>query len=104
VRELKNVIERAVILSHGDTLRLDLATSDTDLVPDNDEPAMPRAERSYLTEAEMKAQQKANLLAALDAADWRVSGAGGAAEMLGIKPSTLSDRIRSMGLTRPASH
>jgi len=104
VRELKNVIERAVILSNGDTLRLDLATSDTDLAPENDEPAMLRAERSYLTEAEMKAQQKANLLAALDAADWRVSGAGGAAEMLGIKPSTLSDRIRSMGLVRPPSH
>ncbi len=39
---------------------------------------------------------------ALEAADWRVSGKDGAAERLGLKPSTLEYRIRKLGLTRPA--
>ena len=101
VRELKNVIERAVILSPGDTLRLDLATGDGAPTPGDTEPAVGIEQRAWLTEAEMKAEQKSNLIAVLDAADWRVSGDGGAAELLGIKPSTLSDRMRSMGITRP---
>ena len=105
VRELKNVIERAVILSQGDTLRLDLATPDTVAPGTMHEAAnYGYVEREFLTEAEMKIRQKDNLVAALDAADWRVSGAGGAAELLGIKPSTLSDRMRSMGITRPRKH
>jgi len=37
----------------------------------------------------------------LAAAHWRISGNGGAAELLGIKPSTLTDRMRSMGIRRP---
>ncbi|RMF98248.1 MAG: PAS domain S-box protein [Gammaproteobacteria bacterium] len=99
VRELKNVIERGVILSRGDTLKLDLPT----LAPmtGGGEPA--RGQRGFLTEAEMKAEQRRNLLAALQAANWRISGRGGAAELLGIKPSTLSDRMRAMGIERPAA-
>jgi PAS domain S-box-containing protein len=105
VRELKNVIERAVILSQGDVLRLDLAAPGA-VTPASadDAPAVGIGEREFMTEAEMKAHQKDNLVAALDAADWRVSGAGGAAELLGIKPSTLSDRMRAMGISRPNKH
>jgi PAS domain S-box-containing protein len=103
VRELKNVIERAVILSHGDALALDLKPPVTGMAEGGSQghAGVVYAERAYLTELEMKAKQKENLVAALDAADWRVSGAGGAAERLGIKPSTLSDRIRAMGISRP---
>jgi len=106
VRELKNVIERAVILSQGGTLRLDLATpAGVASGPmANAAAAYGYVEREFLTEAEMKLRQKDNLVAALDAADWRVSGAGGAAELLGIKPSTLSDRMRAMGISRPRKH
>ncbi|UCG71683.1 MAG: sigma 54-interacting transcriptional regulator [Chromatiales bacterium] len=105
VRELKNVIERAVILSQGDTLRLDLAAPDTAAQGSMDKAVnYGYVEREFLTEAEMKMRQKENLVAALDAADWRVSGAGGAAELLGIKPSTLSDRMRAMGISRPRKH
>mgnify|MGYP001814225225 FL=1 len=105
VRELKNVIERAVILSQGDTLRLDLATTVASPTDATDAAAeIGHEERDFLTEVEMKARQKDNLVAALDAADWRVSGAGGAADLLGIKPSTLSDRMRSLGISRPDKH
>jgi transcriptional regulator with GAF, ATPase, and Fis domain len=103
VRELKNVIERAVILSHGDTLRLDLSMLDVGVMPSlSDETGAPEPELAgFLTEEEMKVRQKANLEAALAAAHWRISGNGGAAELLGIKPSTLTDRMRSMGIRRP---
>jgi len=45
--------------------------------------------------------QKQNLIAALKQSGWRVSGKGGAAELLGIKPTTLSDRIKSLAIRRP---
>ena len=40
-------------------------------------------------------------LAALAAADWRIAGPGGAAELLGVRPSTLADRVKTLGIRRP---
>ena len=104
VRELKNVIERAVILSPGKALRLDLSLRETGLgPPETDEvPIIVSVDRPYLTDREMKAKFRENLLSALDASEWRISGNEGAAELLGMKPSTLTDRMRSMGIKRPA--
>jgi PAS domain S-box-containing protein len=104
VRELKNVIERAVILSPGKVLRLDLSLRETGLgPPETDEvPIIVSVDRPYLTDREMKAKFRENLLSALDASEWRISGNEGAAELLGMKPSTLTDRMRSMGIKRPA--
>lgn len=104
VRELKNVIERAVILSPGKVLRLDLSLRETGLgPPEMDEvPIIVSVDRPYLTDREMKAKFRENLLSALDASEWRISGNEGAAELLGMKPSTLTDRMRSMGIKRPA--
>jgi transcriptional regulator with GAF, ATPase, and Fis domain len=56
----------------------------------------------FVTDAEMREHEKANLVAALRYADWRVWGAGGAAELLGIKPSTLTYRMKALGIARPA--
>lgn len=101
VRELKNVIERAVILSPGNVLRLDLSMPHLRVSdPEVREPPQ-RSEGEILTEQEMRDLQKENLVAALKASNWRVSGRGGAAELLGIKPTTLADRIRSFGIRRP---
>ncbi len=99
VRELKNFVERAVILSKGDRLRVDLAQSGdastrvtpTVTVPESD---------GYMTEAEFRDLERQNIRAALEAADWRVSGAGGAAELLEVKASTLSYRIKSLGIQK----
>ncbi|HHQ14045.1 MAG TPA: PAS domain S-box protein [Chromatiales bacterium] len=103
IRELKNVIERAVILSQGDTLRLDLRAMPAAAgVVQPEKPASLAPDRPFLTEAEMKEQQRRNLIAALETANWRISGPGGAADLLGLKPSTLTDRMRSMGIARPA--
>lgn len=102
VRELKNVIERAVILSQGKVLRLDLSMPA--LRADSPEVQAGAAENEeILTEKELKDLQKANLVKALKRTNWRVSGAGGAAELLGVRPTTLADRIRSLKIKRPAS-
>ncbi len=101
VRELKNVIERAVILSRGKVLRLDLAMADI-LNPvrasDSDETSSGRA---VMTEAELRDLERENMLAALRMSDWRVSGPEGAAQMLGIKPTTFADRMKKFRLSRP---
>ena len=101
IRELKNVIERAVILSTGNVLRLDVSMPD--LKPDSTIAALtdPSGD-AVLTEKEMREFQKRNTVAALKQSNWRVSGDGGAAELLGVKPTTLADRIRTYGIKRPA--
>ena len=99
IRELKNVIERAVILTKGDRLRLDLA------LPENTESiALPDMvasdETEFLPDVVFRDMEKANITAALEHANWRISGSGGAAELLGLKPSTLTYRMRAFGLKK----
>ena len=101
IRELKNVIERAVILSSGNVLRLDVS------MPDLKHTVPPQAitepmEGEVLTEKEMRELQKQNIISALERSNWRVSGVGGAAELLDLKPTTLADRIRTFGIKKPA--
>ncbi len=100
VRELKNVIERAVILSPGKVLRLDLSMPG--ISPAAETAAMPEVrEDDILTDSEMRKLQKANIVRALKRANWKVSGTGGAAELLDVKPTTLADRIRTFRIERP---
>jgi PAS domain S-box-containing protein len=102
VRELKNVIERAVILSQGSVLRLDLSLPETAQRSGSAKQAGSEASGdSVLTEKELRALQRKNILAALKQANWRVSGKGGAADLLGIRPTTLNDRIKTFGIKRP---
>ena len=101
IRELKNVIERAVILSPGKVLRLELSMPGLEFEAADEQSAVV-TDDGILTEADMRELQKKNLVKALETADWRVSGAGGAAELLGVKPTTLADRIRTLGIEKPA--
>lgn len=98
IRELKNVIERAVILTKGARLRLDLAMGP--ITHRESSPEISVQAPEFLTEQEFRAKEKENLVAALRAADWRVWGPDGAAAMLGIKPSTLTYRMKSFGITK----
>jgi PAS domain S-box-containing protein len=100
VRELKNVIERAVILSPGKALRLELSMPGLKFDEETVVVAEPRDD-DVLTEQEMKDFQKANLIKALEQSDWKVSGSGGAAELLGVRPTTLADRVRTYKIKRP---
>ncbi len=98
VRELGHVIERAVILSTNGVLRLDLALA---VVGPYTPP--PAQLTGVLTDAELRNLERDNLLAALDKCAWRVSGANGAADLLGLHPSTLRDRMRALGIQRQDS-
>jgi transcriptional regulator with GAF, ATPase, and Fis domain len=53
-----------------------------------------------LTEEDMRLREKANIETALEQTDWKIYGAGGAAELLGIKPTTLLSRIKKMGIVK----
>lgn len=97
IRELQNVIERAIILSQGSSLQFDLPTNNgllvkaTTVLPD-EENKLP------YTEVERLDRDKENILQALKMCDNKISGAGGAAELLGIKPTTLASRLKNMDI------
>ncbi len=109
VRELQNVIERALITSpDGRRLDLDRALPESASRPSGPgtsgaEPAAPPGEERILTAVELRDLERENLLRALRAADWKISGAGGAAERLGLKPNTLSSRMKALGIRREGS-
>jgi len=103
IRELQNVIERAVILSQGARLRLDLALprgaggSRALLWPPDDRDDV------VLTDRECRARERANVMRALERCDGRVYGRGGAAELLDINPTTLASRLRALKISPPAA-
>ncbi|NCF74114.1 MAG: Fis family transcriptional regulator, partial [Gammaproteobacteria bacterium] len=100
VRELKNVIERAVILSTGKVLRLDLSMPGLEVDIDR-VVAVASEHEEILSEKDMRDFQKNNIVKALRQTNWKVSGIGGAAEILGIRPTTLADRIRTLKIKKP---
>ncbi|WP_457106607.1 sigma 54-interacting transcriptional regulator [Methylobacterium sp. P5_C11] len=99
VRELENVIERAVILSARGRLRLDLPAGEG---AGHAAAAAPAAapEGRPATEAERRARDRAEIVAALALAGGRISGPGGAAALLGLRPTTLASRIKAHGIPR----
>ncbi len=108
VRELQNVIERAVITSHGSTLHFDLPATGGDGSPPPPPTVAAAAsteqeDHDVLPDAEFRRRERDNILAALRKTNWRIYGSGGAAELLGVKATTLSSRIRKLGLKKPGS-
>ena len=98
VRELRNVIERAVILARGGALDFDLPVNGQlapgcRTNPRADSPPGSLAQPKFLTEAELQLRERENLAMVLEAANWKIKGPDGAAELLGIKPSTLLSRM-----------
>jgi len=100
IRELRNVIERAVISSPGAKLRLESVLTDSAASASPVSASAQAGESEFLTEEEFRALEKANLVAALEHANWKVWGEGGAAELLGIKPSTLTYRMKNFGIDK----
>ncbi len=99
VRELSHVLERAVILSAGGKLSLESALNVAAPPPSSSEVPVSGV---IMSEGEIRGLERRNLLTALEKAEWRVSGAGGAAELLGIHPSTLRDRMKALGVQKQA--
>ncbi|MFZ2642139.1 MAG: sigma 54-interacting transcriptional regulator, partial [Verrucomicrobiia bacterium] len=107
VRELRNVIERAVILARGGTLEFDLPVTTHSLPASRPvSPVEPQEgevpQPGFLTEAELQRRERENLLVILDKAHWKVKGPDGAAELLGVKPTTLLSRMNKWGIKKPA--
>ncbi len=102
VRELQNVIERAVILSSAGRLHIDLAQSRT-LATNGRRGSEKKGER-VLTDLEMRESDRENLLRAMESAGGKISGPGGAAELLGIRPTTLNSRLKKFGIQIHRGH
>ncbi len=108
VRELENVVERALILSSDGVLRLEDALPELDQTRPSGTPSpgpvtLPPDRDEVLTAAQLRELERRNLIRALELADWRISGQGGAAELLGLAPSTLTYQMRSLGIERARS-
>jgi len=98
VRQLQNVIERSIILWQGGPLTLDVPAPRT---PENSsELAKPPAAQVLLTREERKCQERDAIAAALRQTNGKIYGPGGAAQLFGIKPTTLASRITALGLNR----
>ena len=104
VRELQNLIERALILAQRGPLRFDLPPAEGEArAPVTAEGVNGGgSDVQILTDPELRQRERDNTLVALDKSGWRIHGAGGAAELLRINPSTLVSRIRKLGLKKPA--
>jgi len=89
IRELQNLVERAVILSSGPVLKVPLQ----DLQPQPAAAALRRIET-------LETAERRHILEALDASDWVISGPKGAATALGLKRSTLQARMEKLGIRR----
>lgn len=101
IRELRNVIQRAAIFARGGALEFDLPVTRSALTSLG-QPQRDRAKPEYLTESEMRRRERANVFAVLQKVGWKIKGLNGAAELLGVNPTTLIARIEKMGLKRPA--
>ncbi len=86
IRELRNAVERAMIVATGSQLTIPV-------------PSATPAARQY--SAKLIDVQKEHIRGVLEAARWRIRGAGGAADQLGLRPTTLETRMSKLGLTRP---
>jgi transcriptional regulator with GAF, ATPase, and Fis domain len=103
IRELHHVIERAVILSQAGELRIDLVLGDTAPSTMHEEARFeaPLGMPGILSEHEMTRRERENIVAALEKSRWKISGARGAAAILGVKPTTLASRLKRLGIQRP---
>jgi formate hydrogenlyase transcriptional activator len=100
VRELQNTVERTIILWREGQLTFDLPASRANENPGG--PAKPTASAALLPRDELKRQERAAIINVLKQTNGKVSGPGGAAELLGMKPTTLASRISSLGINRRA--
>jgi formate hydrogenlyase transcriptional activator len=98
VRELQNTVERAIILWREGPLTFDLPTSRP--YKNTGEQSKPAAEAALLTRDQLKQHEREAIINALKQTNGKVAGPRGAAELLGMKPSTLASRISSMGINR----
>ncbi len=87
IRELRNVIEHGMIVSSGNTLAVSLPTTSTSKGP---------------VVSDLQSVERAHILMVLNGSGWQIGGKGGAAEVLGLKRTTLQSTMKSLGIIRPS--
>ncbi len=103
IRELQNVIERAVITSRCSTLQFGLPTASESARPSllKRKKSVNPGQTEIMTEDEMREVERENIRKALEKVNWKVYGDDGAAALLRVKPTTLVSRMQKMGLEKP---
>jgi PAS domain S-box-containing protein len=94
VRELENIIERAIINSTSNVLRIE------------DNKLKSAIEKNYITErngneANLSETERNHILNVLEGCNWKINGEDGAAQKLGIPPSTLRSKMKKLNIVRP---
>ena len=90
IRELENLVERAAILSTGEIL----------ILPGFESDAQKNKTISREIDETLDSVQKKHILSILDKCNWKITGPKGAATILGLKPSTLRDRMAKLGISK----
>jgi formate hydrogenlyase transcriptional activator len=104
IRELQNVIERAVIISGGPALSVDVADLKSPASAHLEERATPGSSKANAALREvLDDTERQQILQALKQSNWVVAGSRGAAALLGINRSTLQVRIRKLGISRTSA-
>jgi PAS domain S-box-containing protein len=103
IRELQNVIERAVITSIEGRLNLERALPDArDKAPSETSLDITYSEAKVLSDKDLKELERKNIVRALEKSGWKVAGKDGAASILGIPTSTLNSKIKAFGIEMPS--
>ena len=98
IRELRNVLERAVILSTGRVLQIEARNLHASSRAARRTPGSQRS-----TDRTLEAVERAHILSTLHGTGWRVGGPDGAAAVLGVNRSTLQFRMKRLGIRRPCA-
>jgi formate hydrogenlyase transcriptional activator len=100
IRQLRNVIERAVILSPDSVLRVALSDLQTNSAPVSNLGSARQSEDQRDIRSILQQIERQQILAALEESHWVVAGSNGAANRLGMKRSTLQARMQKLGIVR----
>jgi PAS domain S-box-containing protein len=101
VREMQNVLERALIMSPPGRFHLGRALPQEDISAIAGSTKVEPGEGEILSMDQLQEIERANLVRALESCAWKISGDAGVAALLGLKPSTLSSRLKALGIERP---
>lgn len=102
IRELENVIERAVIVSNSNKIDIDLPVNNLVGEPghDDDQHGFPGDDKTIMTDLERRQRDREIIIQALQQTGGKIFGPGGAAELLDVKPTTLASRLKRMGIDK----
>jgi PAS domain S-box-containing protein len=100
IRELRNIIERAVITSADGTLNLTDLMSTSTAYPQQNTINSSNPDKIY-TSSQLEDFERQNMIRALKLSGWKVSGKAGAADLIGIPPTTFYSRMKALGIVRP---